>query len=408
MMRSDAWEPDRGAEAINDHILMSRGIGNSYLVTSESGDVVVTTGTVTQGPRHRQRFEELLGRPLNVRKIVFTQSHSNHIGGWPAFNGPDVETIAQRNFADGRLDWTLLAEFAGRRAGRLFSIVVDEEDRQAQRTQAVEPVLTTTFDDSYSFEIGGRQFELYSVPGGEITDGLAVWLPSERIVFTGNLLGALYGQLPHLYTLRGDRIRSARLFVRSVNRVLDLEPEMLITAHDEPIVGSDRIRADLTRVRDAAQYIHDETVGGMNAGKDLWTLMSEIALPSNLQPLSQGRGRVSWYVRAVWEEYAGWFRFESTTELYPVPQRAVWSEFAELAGGPDVLARHAAAHVKAGRPVEALHFTDIALGVDPRHRTAREVQIAALETLLDRSGDAWDEVRWLETELELAHAALEQ
>ena len=53
---------------------------------------------------------------------------------------------------------------------------------------------------------------------------------------------------------------------------------MLITAHDEPIVGSDRIRADLTRVHDATQYIHDETVGGMNAGKDLWTLMSEIAL----------------------------------------------------------------------------------------------------------------------------------
>ena len=50
----------------------------------------------------------------------------------------------------------------------------------------MEPVLTTTFDDSHSFEIGGRQFELYSVPGGEITDGLAVWLPSERIVFTGN------------------------------------------------------------------------------------------------------------------------------------------------------------------------------------------------------------------------------
>ncbi len=40
---------------------------------------------------------------------------------------------------------------------------------------------------------------LKPVPGGEITDGLAVWLPEEKTVFTGNLLGALYGQLPHLY-----------------------------------------------------------------------------------------------------------------------------------------------------------------------------------------------------------------
>ncbi len=96
----------------------------------------------------------------------------------------------------------------------------------------------------------------------------------------------------HRHTLRGDRVRSARLFIRSVNRVIDLEPETMITGHDEPIEGAARIRADLTRIRDATEYIHDETVKGMNAGKDLWTLMSEIKLPAHLEPARQGRGLV--------------------------------------------------------------------------------------------------------------------
>jgi alkyl sulfatase BDS1-like metallo-beta-lactamase superfamily hydrolase len=194
--------------------------------------------------------------------------------------------------------------------------------------------------------------------------------------------------------------------MRGVDRVLDLGPELLITGHDEPIVGAERIRADLGKVRGAVQYIHDETIKGMNEGKDLFTLMSEIALPAELEPAS-GRGPVWWYVRAVWHEYSDWFRLESTTELYGVPPRAIWRELAELAGGPDALAERAAAHVAAGRPVEAIHFTDIALSVDPRHREAREAQIAALEQLVERNrGTTYDDLAWLEGELALAHAAL--
>jgi alkyl sulfatase BDS1-like metallo-beta-lactamase superfamily hydrolase len=218
-------------------------------------------------------------------------------------------------------------------------------------------------------------------------------------------MGAVYGGLPHLYTPRGDRQRSARFFIRDMERLLGLEPEMLVTGHDEPIRGATVIRRDLTKLRDAIAYIHDRTIDGMNAGKDMWTLMSEIELPAELEP-GPGRGPVWWYVRAVWEEHAGWFRHEQTTELYPVPPQAVWPELAELAGGVDVLAERAAAHAAAGRPVEALHFVEIGLAVDPGHAGMRRVQIAALEELIARTkGATYDELAWLEGELELARSA---
>lgn len=404
-----SWEPDWPAEQIAEQILMSRGTSNSYLVTTSDGDVVINAGMPYQGPRHRERYEEALGRPLRVRKIIFTQSHPDHMGGWSAFHDPGVETIAQAGFPAGRLDRTLLAEFFQPRSRRIVGGLNPAPRHLSTWFQGTaEPEVDTFFLDSHSFELGGRRFELYATPGGETLDSLIVWLPADRAVFTGNLMGALHGALPALYTPRGDRIRSARQFIVSVDRVLALEPELLITGHGAPITGSARIRADVVKVLEAVRYIHDQTVAGMNAGLDPFTLMASVELPAELA-LAPGRGPVAWYVRAVWEEYVGWFRMESTTELYEVPPRAVWTELAELSGGVAVLAERAARHAAAGRPLEALHLVDIALHVDPHHHPSRQAQTSALEQLVDRTrGQTYDELAWLETELTLARAALSE
>ncbi len=74
----------------------------------------------------------------------------------------------------------------------------------------------------------------------------------------------------------------------------------------------------MTKVRDATAYLRDRTIDGMNAGRDLWTLMREVTLPPELA-LPQVHGKVPWIVRAIWEEHVGWFRYESTTELYDTP-----------------------------------------------------------------------------------------
>jgi glyoxylase-like metal-dependent hydrolase (beta-lactamase superfamily II) len=395
-------EARQDAVPVGDDIFMSRGISNSYLVTTPDGDVQINTGMYFEADEIKRRFGQVSGNPRRV--IVLTQGHADHVGGWSQFDGPGIETIAQANHADVREYWRRLQPFYTTRTHKLWSGDLTNVDRSYQPP---EPVVTTTFIDSHTFTLGDRRFELYSTPGGETTDSLVVWLPDNRTVFTGNLTGPLFGHVPNLYTVRGDKYRSAIAFIHSVDRVIGLGAETLITGHGDAVRGADEIQHRLTQIRDATAYLRDRTFEGMNAGTDLWTLMGQITLPPELD-IPQGHGKVPWIVRAIWEEHAGWFRYESTTELYNVPPSAIWSELTELAGGTAVLTGHARAHLEAGRPLEALHLTDMVLAQTPDDPSARRVKLGALEQLLATSGrENFSEVRWLEAEIRDTTAALQ-
>jgi alkyl sulfatase BDS1-like metallo-beta-lactamase superfamily hydrolase len=390
-------EADQGAVDVGDGIFMSKNIANSYLITTAEGDVLINTGTDFEAPAIKERFARVSNAPL--RMITFTQGHPDHVGGWDLFNTAGVETIAQANHRDVREYWRGLHPFYSRRIMALWGAFMDV-DALAMKLPP-EPVLTTAFIDSHAFEIGGRRFELYSTPGGETTDALVVWMPEHRTVFIGNLMGPFFGHVPNLYTLRGDKIRSAMAFIRSVDRVIALEPETLINGHDV-FRGADQIRETLTKVRDATAYLRDRTIDGMNAGRDLWALMREVTLPPELA-LPQVHGKVPWIVRAIWEEHVGWFRYESTTELYDTPPTAVWQDIVELAGGTTALTERADTHLGQGHPLQALHLVDIALAHAPDDPAALRVKRLALESLLEHSGrENFSEVQWLEQAIKAA------
>lgn len=387
-------EGDREAADLGDGIFMSRNIANSYLVTTPDGDLLINTGTNFEAAQIKSRFARVSSRPL--RTITFTQGHPDHVGGWSEFTGPGVATIAQAGHPDVREYWHHLHPFYVRRIMKLWGAFMDVEAQSA--TQPPEPVLTESFIDTHAIDLGGRRFEFLSTPGGETTDALVVWMPQHKTIFIGNLMGPFFGHVPNLYTLRGDKIRSAMAFIHSLDRVIALSPETLVNGHDL-FRGTDEILTTMTKVRDATTYLRDRTIDGMNSGADLWTLMRDVALPGELA-LPEVHGKVSWIVRAIWEEHAGWFRYESTTELYDVPPASIWPDIVDLVGGTGNLTERAANHVENDRPLEALHLTDIVLAYAPTDCDALSVKRIALQQLLAASGrENHSEVQWLEQEL---------
>src|SRR5665213_1147607 len=77
-------------------IFESRGIGNSYLITSEGGDVLVNAGALRDARRGRELFAKVSKRP--IRYIILTQSHANQYGGLEVYMTPDNIVVAHRNY----------------------------------------------------------------------------------------------------------------------------------------------------------------------------------------------------------------------------------------------------------------------------------------------------------------------
>jgi glyoxylase-like metal-dependent hydrolase (beta-lactamase superfamily II) len=389
-------ETQVAAVAITDFIFMVKDISNAYLVTTADGDVMVNTGFLTTGARNKAMLAPHRTGPL--RAIILTQSHADHYGSIDSFLETDTKVIVQANFLDNMHDMNSLQPYFGPRTRKLWGTTV-KFDGPPPRPPEVKPDIIV--DKEYSFEQGGRRFDLIWTPDGETTDSLTVWMPEEKIAFTGNLFGPVFLSMPFLCTLRGDKPRLVRNYLRSLDRVRNLGAEILITGHGEPIIGAERIRADLDKMHAAVSWIREYTLSGMKAGKDVHTLMREIKLPPEIQ-IGEFHGKVAWAVRSIWEEYSGWFHYDSTTSLYGVPRSSISADLAELAGGVDVLAQRARQKLEQDKPLEALHLTDIALGADPDNVSALTVKKDASARLLELSGGTnLSETMWLRSEIRL-------
>lgn len=381
------------AHKVNDQIYAAFGFGNTYLVTTPDGNVIIDTSIVFSAPKHKQLLTAVSAAP--VRYIILTHGHGDHTGGVALWRSVGTEVVAQQNFVEFQHYQTRLRGlFARRNAAQFPRLAAAGGLRAGQQTAspgnyAAEIQATILFEDTYSFTLGGLTFELYHTPG-ETYDHLTVWIPELKAAFTGD---NYYDSFPNLYTLRGTQPRYALDYVDSLNKVLDLKPELLLPSHGQPIAGNDAIAKALMKYRDAILYVHDATVAGMNAGKDVYTLMQEIKLPAELD-VGEGYGTIAWSVRGIYEGYVGWFDGNPAT-MYETPARAVYPDLVQMAGGPEEVAARAEALRQEGRLQEALHMADIALAADPENLTALKARLAAFEALRAQSRNS-NESGWLE------------
>jgi len=421
----EAAAPDSGGHATRDlqswghdqteaiqilpGIWQAWGVGNAQMVVTPEGNVVIDTGLPNQAQALRERLRKVSDAPTRV--VILTHAHMDHVGGTDVWQEAGTEVIAHRSLPDVQRTLKDLAPFFLRRNKLLYpNEVPDIPDNLLGRLAlgAMYPTFepTVLFDDRYDFELGGVEFQVIHTPGAEGRDNICVWLPQQKVLFTGDFFGPIFPMWPNLYTIRGEPIREALPYVKSLDRVLALRPEVIVPSHFDAVRGADRIARDVTRMRDAVLYVHQAVVDGMNRGDSLDTLMAEIRLPEHLA-LTQAHGKVAWGVRAIWESYTGWFRYDSATELYAVPSSSVHPEVVELAGGPDVVARRAAARVEAGEPEQALYLAEMALAADPSHKASLEAKLAALRLLQERSRDVnHSEVFWLRDAVQTTRAKL--
>jgi len=388
------------ATRITDVMYRSSGTTAAHCLLVDGGRVIVNTGMGYEAPHHKRVFDAV--RPGPTSHIITTQAHVDHVGGVQLFREPGTVYVAQANNPACQLDDKRIQGLRSRTAGTWFDVTgaaarrIAADNPGVPMTQDV-PTPDLMFDSRLSLRVGGLDIELVAA-AGETVDSCIVWLPEHRTAMISNLLGPLFPHFPNLNTLRGDRYRFPEAYLETVRKLRALQPELLITGRAAPIEGAELIDACLARLHGAVEHVHTETLRGINAGTDLWTLMREVTLPPHLR-VGQAYGKVSWGVRTIWEIYVGWFKLLSTTEIYPDQRVEGLAELVDAAGVDAALerARHALAR---GEAVVAIHLAEGILARAPAQEGAKAVMVDAHQQLLDAGGEGnlWEH-GWLREQI---------
>lgn len=387
---------------INDAISMVKTSGNVYVVNTPEGSVIIDTAIAEMAPEAKALLSPAVRGP--VKYIILTHGHADHIGGISLWQETGTQVIAQRNHYEFVNYVSRLEGFFAPRNAAAFRRPPKPPGPWAGNYGArVEA--TIMFDEKYEFTLGGVQFQMFSTPG-ETPDHLTVWIPAYKAAFIGDNYSGIGvpepNSFPNLYAIRGTKPRWALDWIKSLDTVLELKPDIVLNGHGDPIVGNAEVTRRLKRYRDAIQYVHDETVKGMNAGKDVYTLMQQIKLPASYD-LTEAFGKVSWSVRGIYDGYAGFYDMNPST-MFELPPSSIYPDLVKLAGAEAVV-KLAQEKIAAGKLIEALHLTDVVLAADPKNPDALNARIKALEVLRDKS-ENYVETGWLEYGIDKAKLQL--
>jgi alkyl sulfatase BDS1-like metallo-beta-lactamase superfamily hydrolase len=380
------------------HVAVGFGLANSILVEGDACAFVVDVlASVESAAQVRAEFEKITSKPIGA--LVYTHNHADHVFGARGFVPEgDVDVYAHATTSDA-IDRVInvIRPAIATRSARMFGTYLPSEGPDRLVNDGIGPALEVghgggtvslirpnrTFQDRLETEICGIEVHLVHAPG-ETSDQLFVWLPKQRVLLPGD---NVYKAFPNLYTIRGTPYRDVLAWVRSLDAMRALESDHLVPSHTRPVSGRERVAEILMAYRDAIQFVHDQTIRGLNQGLTPDQLVERIELPPHLRDhayLQELYGTVEWSVRAVYAGYLGWFDGDTATLSPASPDERAAGTVA-LAGGAQALRRAVEEALGEGRPAWAAELASHLIRFDPDLTEARALKARALRQLGRRS-----------------------
>ena len=213
---------------------------NAGLVCGEGLTLIVDTGPSAQAAATILGYAEVV-RPTNVVRAINTERHLDHIAGNAFLRDHGIDISGHPTVR--RTDAEFAEDVAAYERG-----VTDPKRRSDHEgrlpfvdTRIAAPNLDVAAD--LSMDLGGLRAEVLLVPG-HTPANLAVWVPSDGVVFVGDTV--VSGYRPNL---ESGGPADWRLWLESLDRISTLRPAILVPGHGRVLFGETEIRSEMARVR---------------------------------------------------------------------------------------------------------------------------------------------------------------
>src|SRR5258708_38553324 len=90
----------KALEFAGGRIFQATGFGNTFMVTTKAGNVIIDTSLPGNAARHKALLRAVSAGP--IRDIILTHSHGDHTGGVPAWKEAGTHVIGQANEVEFR------------------------------------------------------------------------------------------------------------------------------------------------------------------------------------------------------------------------------------------------------------------------------------------------------------------
>ena len=257
---------DRGVEYYRVRIPAGRMMPEvSIYIVLSSGEVLV----FDSGPGYRPAAMRVLeaARRLGGEAVVVSHAHPDHAGGARALQDAGMLALTSGREAEVMEDMEkLLTEYYGVRGAERLVM------KAAFRFMGFhETRVDATLSEGDVLRVGDARFRVLELPGH--TPGhIALLEESSRILLSGDMLG-------EGATWVGPPAGSHSLYIRSLKRIVELKPKLVLPAHGKP---TSRVEERARRVIQGRERRLREVLEAVRSEKAVRQVAIEVYRPRGL------------------------------------------------------------------------------------------------------------------------------
>jgi glyoxylase-like metal-dependent hydrolase (beta-lactamase superfamily II) len=348
------------------HVAQGYDFSDLAFVETDAGLVAIDAGSTDE--HARAALDDLRRGGVNqpISHVIVTHAHWDHIGGLGTLHDPGVQVIARDNFDD---ELRVMRDTGARVLG-FFG-------RGEKRHIDVQP--THLVSEAESLTIGGVEFGLYPVHGGETEDGLLIHVPALDLLFVGDVLMPMLGA-PFLPEGSIDGL------LETLDVIQGLAPGHLIHGHT---ALTDIYSIDaLPGLGLALRELHAHVLQALREGRTLSETLRDNVLPEGLRehpaavmPYVVMRDNV---IQRLYSQRTGYWQSDGEgIEQFSAEE---WAAAVDLLGGgkEGAFRKSVGILLDQGDPGLALKLADLGLVRHADSGALRDLRRRALDRLRER------------------------